>query len=284
MKIVTQGRETQDEEETTGETGVENAVEQLQLEEGREVTEEEKALLENMITVTGRMCSTSEAMMERHMQGHRDEDRDGTYKCADCNRTYATRGGYMKHKRQGTCFKRDDLNDDGTVGDFRCALCDTRFKTESLLKLHISKSHESAGSKFECKDCGRVFYSKQGFAKHESAKSCTQPLRCLVCGKMYSNKARESFKPKGKSGEGGEQELVMEDNTVMVDGEVTHSDGQAELTEGQLQHVVMQAEGMTEPMVIHVIRDLTGRCHRLPAGGDGWADDEDRLHEDRLQV
>ncbi|KAK7481358.1 hypothetical protein BaRGS_00027438 [Batillaria attramentaria] len=222
------GRETQDEEETTGETGVENAVEQLQLEEGREVTEEEKALLENMITVTGRMCSTcgkrfstvsgcvrhvqrgncgppiscklcpkvlySEAMMERHMQGHRDEDRDGTYKCADCNRTYATRGGYMKHKRQGTCFKRDDLNDDGTVGDFRCALCDTRFKTESLLKLHISKSHESAGSKFECKDCGRVFYSKQGFAKHESAKSCTQPLRCLVCGKMYSNKARESFK------------------------------------------------------------------------------------------
>ncbi|KAK7481357.1 hypothetical protein BaRGS_00027437 [Batillaria attramentaria] len=48
------------------------------------------------------------------------------------------------------------------------------------------------------------------------------------------------------------------DGEVMVDGEVTHSDGQAELTEGQLQHVVMQAEGMTEPMVIQVIRDLTG--------------------------
>lgn len=422
---------------------VEGSVDNLQLSEGREITEEEKALVEDMISDSTHACSTcgkqfssitscarhmerrmcgppqtctlcpkvfsTERALERHMQGHRDEDDSGSYKCGDCKRCYATRGGYMKHKRQGTCYKRDELNEDGTVGDFRCGLCDTRFKTDNLLKLHISKSHEPQDSKFECKDCGRVFYSKQGFGKHESARSCTQPLRCLVCGKTYSNKARESFKvhmkhhvaeaegiqfqcedcgrtyltqealrkhklkhsdvrphkcptchksfamrymvrehmrthsgdkpflcslcgaafgnrghlyrhirshdmgtlhkrgrprkngpillkiaAKSKPGGEGVEELIMSDSSisvlemkadpghslhdttqsvisgptyitvqtadgeVMVDGEISQSDGHGGLTESQLQHVVMQTEGMTEPMVIQVIRDFAG--------------------------
>lgn len=54
--------------------------------------------------------------------------------------------------------------------------------------------HDNPENGFQCKDCSRKFYSRQGFLKHVSTKSCTVPLRCLVCGKTYSNKARDSFK------------------------------------------------------------------------------------------
>lgn len=83
---------------------------------------------------------SSEEMLERHMLSHRDFERvNGQYHCRDCTRVYATRNGYLKHKRQGTCFKRDNIFEDGTVGDFQCEICNICFRTENFLRLHKDK-------------------------------------------------------------------------------------------------------------------------------------------------
>ncbi|XP_076465156.1 uncharacterized protein LOC143296968 [Babylonia areolata] len=134
------------------------------------------------------------ALLESHVESHRDQESQNTFRCADCNRTYATRNGYLKHKRQGTCYKRDVFHEDGTQGEFECPLCRVRFTTDKLLELHKEKVHENPNNEFKCPDCNRVFYSKLGFTKHVAKKSCTQPHECKVCGKKYSNKAKESFK------------------------------------------------------------------------------------------
>ena len=54
--------------------------------------------------------------------------------------------------------------------------------------------HENPNNEYKCPDCGRIFYSKLGFNKHTAKKSCTLPFICKVCGKKYSNKAKESYK------------------------------------------------------------------------------------------
>ncbi|KAK7116298.1 uncharacterized protein [Littorina saxatilis] len=137
---------------------------------------------------------STRTLLERHVDSHRDQEYPNTFRCSDCNRTYATRNGYLKHKRQGTCYKRDMFHEDGTQGEFECDLCRTRFTTEKLLSLHKEKVHENPDNEYKCEDCGRVFYSKIGYNKHTAKKSCTMPYICKVCGKRYSNKAKESFK------------------------------------------------------------------------------------------
>ncbi|KAL8625476.1 hypothetical protein ACOMHN_018621 [Nucella lapillus] len=142
-------------------------------------------------------CETpfdTRALLDSHIESHRDEHNQNSYRCGDCNRAYITLNGYLKHKRMGTCYKRDVFHEDGTKGDFECPLCHVRFTTEKLLALHTEKVHENPNNEYKCPDCSRVFYSKVGFNKHIAKKSCTQPHVCKVCGKKYSNKAKESFK------------------------------------------------------------------------------------------
>ena len=85
------------------------------------------------------ILSSTRSLLERHIDSHRDQEFPNSFRCSDCNRTYATRNGYLKHKRQGTCYKRDVFHEDGTQGEFECHLCRTRFTTERLMSLHKEK-------------------------------------------------------------------------------------------------------------------------------------------------
>ncbi|RUS82885.1 hypothetical protein EGW08_009350 [Elysia chlorotica] len=135
----------------------------------------------------------SEEQLEVHLLTHEEKSRSGCFKCDDCNRTYRTRAGYVKHFKMGTCLKRDDF-ENGEVGDYVCNICGSQFSTEAYLKLHKYKVHENPSDTHTCPDCGKKFYSSQGYNKHRSGRPCTEPLKCKICGKTYSSKAKESFK------------------------------------------------------------------------------------------
>uniref|UniRef100_A0A0B7AA16 C2H2-type domain-containing protein n=1 Tax=Arion vulgaris TaxID=1028688 RepID=A0A0B7AA16_9EUPU len=135
----------------------------------------------------------NEHLLDNHLLMHGSEVKSGAFECRDCNRSYRTRAGYMKHFRMGTCSKRDDY-EDGCTGEFNCDLCESRFSSEGYLKLHRYKVHENPKDTHTCSDCGKRFYSIQGYNKHRQGRPCTEPLRCHICGKSYSSKAKESFK------------------------------------------------------------------------------------------
>ena len=135
----------------------------------------------------------SEEQLEIHLVTHEEKSRIGNFKCNDCNRTYRTRAGYVKHFKMGTCLKRDEF-ENGEVGDYACNICSAQFSTEAYLKLHKYKVHENPSDTHTCPDCGKKFYSTQGYNKHRSGRPCTEPLKCKICGKTYSSKAKESFK------------------------------------------------------------------------------------------
>lgn len=135
----------------------------------------------------------NEQELDSHLLVHGGEVKSGAFECADCNRSYRTRAGYVKHFRMGTCSKRDDF-EDGYTGDYKCDMCESRFTSEGYLKLHRYKVHENPKDTHTCSDCGKRFYSSQGFHKHRQGRPCTEPLRCHICGKTYSSKAKESFK------------------------------------------------------------------------------------------
>ncbi|GFS07392.1 zinc finger protein [Elysia marginata] len=135
----------------------------------------------------------SEEQLENHLLSHEEKSRSGSFKCNDCKRTYRTRAGYVKHFKMGTCLKRDDF-EDGEVGDYACDMCPSKFSTEAYLKLHKYKVHENPSDTHTCPDCGKKFFSKQGYKKHRSGRPCTEPLKCKICGKTYSSKAKESFR------------------------------------------------------------------------------------------
>ena len=94
-------------------------------------------------TVT--LLFSTRSLLERHIDSHRDQEFPNSFRCSDCNRTYATRNGYLKHKRQGTCYKRDVFHEDGTQGEFECQLCRTHFTTDRLLSLHKEKVRGGGG-------------------------------------------------------------------------------------------------------------------------------------------
>lgn len=134
----------------------------------------------------------SEEDLEKHILSHgRSPDKTISFDCNDCQRSYRTRAGYVKHFRMGTCSKRDEF-EDGKSGDFPCSLCRTVFSNKDYLKLHQYKVHENPKDQHYCKDCGKKFHSFLGFQRHKSARPCTEPLKCRVCGKTY--KSKESFK------------------------------------------------------------------------------------------
>lgn len=135
----------------------------------------------------------SEEQLETHLMSHEEKSKCDNYNCDDCKRTYRTRAGYLKHFKMGTCLKRDSF-EDGEVGDYACEMCSSQFSTEAYLKLHKYKVHENPSDTHTCLDCGKKFYSTQGFNKHRSGRPCTEPLKCKICGKTYSSKAKESFK------------------------------------------------------------------------------------------
>ncbi|XP_005096546.1 zinc finger protein 616 [Aplysia californica] len=142
------------------------------------------------------ICSKAlndERELEEHLSSHRNESKSSSYSCEDCHREYRTKAGYLKHFRMGTCQKRKSY-EDGSTGEFLCDICESRFSSEDYLKLHRYKVHENPRDTHDCPDCGRKFYSYAGFQKHRNTKSCTEPLKCHICGKTYSNKAKESFK------------------------------------------------------------------------------------------
>ncbi|CAL1544894.1 unnamed protein product [Lymnaea stagnalis] len=142
------------------------------------------------------ICSkpfTSEQELEKHLSTHCNERKPKVFECVDCYRSYRTRAGYEKHFRMGTCLKRDDYEDVFT-GPLQCDLCPSRFSTPGYLKLHRYKVHENPKDAHTCTDCGKKFYSSVGFIKHKNGRPCTEPLKCWVCGKTYSSKAKESFK------------------------------------------------------------------------------------------
>lgn len=135
----------------------------------------------------------NEQLLENHLLTHGSEVKSEAFECSDCNRFYRTRAGYVKHFRMGTCSKRDTF-ENGCIGEFNCDLCDSRFTSEAYLKLHRYKVHENPRDTHTCFDCGKRFYSSLGYNKHRQGRPCTEPLRCHICGKSYSSKAKESFK------------------------------------------------------------------------------------------
>ncbi|CAG5117294.1 unnamed protein product [Candidula unifasciata] len=142
------------------------------------------------------ICSKAfqnEQLLENHLMIHGSEVKSEAFECSDCNRFYRTHAGYVKHFRMGTCSKRDGF-EDGRTGEFNCDLCESRFSTEGYLKLHRYKVHENPKDTHACSDCGKRFYSTLGYNKHRQGRPCTEPLRCHICGKSYSSKAKESFK------------------------------------------------------------------------------------------
>lgn len=134
---------------------------------------------------------SSEEQLEKHILSHGTSPKNSSFDCNDCHRSYRTKAGYMKHFRMGTCSKRDEF-EDGETGDFPCEFCGSRFSTVDYLKLHRYKVHENPKDLHNCPDCGKKFHSFLGFQRHRQARPCTEPLKCLVCGKTY--KAKESFK------------------------------------------------------------------------------------------
>ncbi|GFO36088.1 Zinc finger protein [Plakobranchus ocellatus] len=140
----------------------------------------------------GKSCE-NEKQLEEHLANHEERSKSRKYECRDCKRTYRTRAGYVKHFRMGTCQKRDEFEAE-EVGDFSCEICLSQFSTEAYLKLHKYKVHENPTDKHTCPDCGKKFYSTQGYNKHRSGRPCNEPLRCKICGKTYSSKAKESYK------------------------------------------------------------------------------------------
>ncbi|KAH9525396.1 hypothetical protein Btru_001319 [Bulinus truncatus] len=135
----------------------------------------------------------NENELENHLSAHCNERKPKVYECVDCYRSYRTRAGYEKHFRMGTCLKRDDLEDFFT-GPLQCDLCPSRFSTQAYLRLHRYKVHENPKDTHTCLECGKKFYSSIGYNKHKNGRPCTEPLKCWVCGKTYSSKAKESFK------------------------------------------------------------------------------------------
>jgi len=133
--------------------------------------------------------------LEKHLYSHTNKCKNKHFECSDCKRVYRTKAGYVKHFHNGTCHRRDDIDyEDGLSGEFACDLCPSKFSTEDYLKLHKYKVHENPKDRHTCTDCGKQFFSSQGFQKHRTMKSCTKKLKCHICGKIYANKARESFK------------------------------------------------------------------------------------------
>ncbi|XP_013075729.1 zinc finger protein 718-like [Biomphalaria glabrata] len=142
------------------------------------------------------ICSkpyNSENELEKHLEAHCNDKKPRIYECIDCNRSYRTHAGYEKHFRMGTCLKRDDFEDVQT-GSLQCDLCPSRFSTQAYLRLHRYKVHENPKDIHTCLDCGKKFYSSIGYNKHKNGRPCSEPLKCLICGKTYSSKAKESFK------------------------------------------------------------------------------------------
>lgn len=260
------------------------------------------------------------------------------YECHQCGRKFYSRQGYLKHEAAKSC-----------TTPFTCPVCGKTYsnKARESFKLHM-KHHraEADGIQFQCEECGRTYLTEEALKKHrikhtglrpykcsvcdktfpmrymvkdhERTHSGDKPFLCSMCGSSFSNRGHlyrhirshefgtlhKRGRPKKNtlihlrlpSNDGGDgTEGIVDDGTirvmeiktdptqdqhdlgsstvmsptyitvhtapgqVMLDGQVAQEQTQeVTMTEGQLQHVVMQAEGMSDPMVIQVIRDWTG--------------------------
>ena len=95
--------------------------------------------MKQLCTVWMFFVPSSRSLLESHLDCHRDLKFSNIYRCRDCKRVYVTRNGFLKHRRLGTCYKRDVFHDDGTQGEYQCDVCKVRFFSDGLLALHKEK-------------------------------------------------------------------------------------------------------------------------------------------------
>ena len=92
-------------------------------------------------------------------------DKPLEYKCDQCQKTFAEKNQYASHR--SSCGKMN----------FKCSICDCKFRNQNALGLHISKH--------KCEICNKVFSKPEHKVRHMKNVHGKNEYSCKVCEKVF---------------------------------------------------------------------------------------------------
>ncbi|XP_035788940.1 oocyte zinc finger protein XlCOF22-like [Anopheles albimanus] len=120
-------------------------------------------------------CCASEAGLKMHLASHDvTVAKEPPVQCTHCSRWYKNKTSLRVHLRR--------LADTRT---HRCEQCDKDFPTKNSLNGHMSYVHGEQKDRFPCPQCDRTFRRRRELTEHTSRHNGTALYECKECGKSF---------------------------------------------------------------------------------------------------
>jgi len=121
----------------------------------------------------------SRSAMELEFHRRKDHEKeDRPYPCNFCGKNYTSKDGYNQH----SC-----PNHKSGSAPLHCEYCGKKCKSVWQLGNHKGKAHSDVATSFPCSVCERIFYTREGAAKHEKRHTEGTGYNCVVnsCNEPY---------------------------------------------------------------------------------------------------
>lgn len=112
------------------------------------------------------------------LRGHRivTHQQHMSYKCEFCQMPFSSRGKMLKHMVTHTGEK-----------PHKCSECAMAFRSPTGLKNHYVTAHTADGKPYACEPCATSFSSYTEFKQHAVKHAGEKPFQCQVCSARFSS-------------------------------------------------------------------------------------------------
>ncbi|ETN61633.1 hypothetical protein AND_006711 [Anopheles darlingi] len=120
-------------------------------------------------------CCTSEAGLKTHLASHNGNvAKEPRVQCTHCTQWYKNKSSLRVHMRRHTDTRTH-----------RCEQCDKNFPTKNSLCGHVAYVHGEKKDRFPCPQCDRTFRRRRELTEHTSRHAGKALYECKECGKSF---------------------------------------------------------------------------------------------------
>lgn len=117
----------------------------------------------------GKSLKTLMSFKEHKLACEASQDSARKFTCEHCGAQFKTKSNYQNHKRNVHIEH-----------PMTCHICGQTCKNARSLQEH-RRRHDDANRKYGCKDCGKMFFSKNLLKMHVRTHTKEKPFKCAFC-------------------------------------------------------------------------------------------------------